>query len=170
MKVSKMKTVALSVPLHHPFTTPTGVMHNTVNPVIVQLTTDDGLEAFGLAFTWNNRQVKSLRACIDDLEDIIIGQDIFRYAEAWQKLYDATAHMGHQGYPIYALSATDSALWVLKAKALGMPLAHLLGGFRDKVPAYASHLLWRNWSLDDLQRGAASSRRKRLQDDEDEDG
>jgi L-alanine-DL-glutamate epimerase-like enolase superfamily enzyme len=62
--------------------------------------------------------------------------------------------MGHRGYGIYALSAIDSALWVIRAKALGMPLSRLLGGYREKVPAYASHMLFRNWSLDDLQKDA----------------
>jgi L-alanine-DL-glutamate epimerase-like enolase superfamily enzyme len=126
-----------------------------VSTVIAQLTTDDGLEAFGLAFAWNDRRIKSLRASFEDLSDIVIGQDIFRWAEAWQKLYDGSRHMGHHGYGIYALGAIDTALWGLRAKALGMPLAHLLGGFRERVPAYASYLLFRNWSLDELQRDAA---------------
>jgi L-alanine-DL-glutamate epimerase-like enolase superfamily enzyme len=155
MKVSNMKSVALSVPLDRPFIGSRQQLREKTNPVIVQLTTDNGLEAFGLAFAWNDRQVKSLKSCVEDLEEIIIGQDVFRGAEAWQKLYNATRHMGHHGYGIYALAAIDTALWVLRAKALGMPLAHLLGGFRERVPAYASHKLFRNWNLDELQRDAA---------------
>jgi L-alanine-DL-glutamate epimerase-like enolase superfamily enzyme len=118
------------------------------------LIADDGLDAFGLTFAWNDRQVKSLKACIDDLADVIIGQDVFRGAEAWQKLFYSTGHMGHSGYGIYAVAALDSALWVLRAKALGKPLAYLLGGFRNRVPAYASHLLFRNWTIDELQKDA----------------
>ncbi|MCK4788783.1 MAG: mandelate racemase/muconate lactonizing enzyme family protein [Desulfobacteraceae bacterium] len=156
MKIGKIKTVALSVPLERPFTGQRQQPRERINPVIVQLTTDEGLEAFGLAFAWNDRQVKSLKASIEDLEYIIIGQDVFHWAEAWQRLYNATRHMGHHGYGIYALAAIDTALWVLRAKALGRPLAHLLGGFRQRVPAYASHLLFRNWSLDELQRDAAA--------------
>jgi len=64
--------------------------------------------------------------------------------------------MGHQGYGIYALSAIDTALWCLQAKALGMPLARLLGAYREELPAYASHMLFRNWSLDELQKDAAA--------------
>ena len=143
-----MITTALSIPL-----VSRGV---NVNPILVQLVTDDGLEAFGLAHAMLDRGVKSLKACIDDLKETIIGQDIFRWAEAWQKLWQDTGRMGHGGYGIYALSAIDTALWCLQAKALGMPLARLLGGYREEVPAYASHLLFRNWSLDELQKDAAS--------------
>jgi len=156
MKVVKMKTSALSVPLTWPFTGGRQQPRERINPVIVELTTDDGLEAFGLAFAWNDRRVNSLKASIDDLEDVVIGQDVMRWAEAWEKLFNATRHMGHHGYGIYALSAIDTALWCLRAKALGLPLASLLGGYRSEVPAYASHLLFRNWSLDELQRDAAS--------------
>lgn len=156
MKISKMRTVALSIPLDRPFKGVRQQPRERINPVIVQLTADDGLEAFGLAFAWNDRQVKSLKASVEDLEEIVIGQDVFRWAKVWQRLYDGTRHMGHHGYGIYALATIDTALWVLRAKALGMPLAHLLGGFRERVPVYVSHLLFRNWSLDELQRDAAS--------------
>ena len=156
MKIAEMNSVALSVPLKRPFLAPRQEFRERINPVLVQLKTEEGLEAFGLAFTTGDRRVKSLKASIDDLKEIVIGQDIFRWAEAWQKLWGATRHMGHQGYGIYALSAIDTALWCLQAKALNMPLARLLGGYREEVPAYASHLLFRNWSLDELQKDAAS--------------
>ncbi len=155
MKVSQMKTVALSIPMEHPFVAPTGAMFARINPVIVQLTMDEGLEGFGICFANMDTRVKSLKAIVDDLGPVVVGQDILRSNEAWQKLWMATANMGHQGYPIYALSAIDSALWMLRAKALNIPLATLLGGFREKVPAYASYVLWRNWTIDQLQKDAA---------------
>lgn len=153
VKVSNMKTVALSIPCSYPST---GAINARINPVIVRLTADEGLEGFGICFSNNDRQVKSLKACLDDLEEIVLGQDVFRFAEAWQKLWAATNRMGHQGYPIYALAAIDSALWMLRAKALNLPLATLLGGFREKVPVYASHYLWRYCTIDQLQKDAAS--------------
>lgn len=156
MKIAQMETVALSMPLPIPFLGPRQEFRERIDPVLVQLKTEDELEAFGLAYTAGDRRVKSLKACIDDLKEIVIGQDIFRWAEAWQKLWEATRHMGHQGYGIYAFSAIDTALWCLQAKALGMPLARLLGGYREEVPAYASHMLFRNWSLDKLQKDAAA--------------
>jgi L-alanine-DL-glutamate epimerase-like enolase superfamily enzyme len=154
MKVTDMVTTPLSVPIPWPFIS--GNMADRANPVVVQLFTDEGLEGIGLAFAWNDRRVKSLKACIDDLKETVVGQDIVRWAEAWQKLWDGTWWMGHQGYPIYALSAIDTALWDLRGKASGLPVSRLLGGYRDEVPVYASHLLFRNWSLDQLQKDAAS--------------
>jgi L-alanine-DL-glutamate epimerase-like enolase superfamily enzyme len=151
-----MQSTLLSIPLDRPFIGQRQLPRERINPVIVQLTADDGTEAFGLAFAWNDRQVKSLKASIDDLAYLVIGQDVFRWAEAWRRIYSGIRHMGHHGYGIYALAAIDTALWVLRAKALRMPLAHLLGGFRDRVPAYASYKLFRNWTIDELQNDAAS--------------
>ena len=40
-------------------------------------------------------------------------------------------------FPLYALGLVDVALWDLAAKA-ALPLWQLLGGFRERIPAYAS--------------------------------
>ncbi len=148
MKVAQMTTTALSLPV--------ASRGWNINPILVQLVTEEGLEAFGLAYAMQDHGVKSLRACIEDLKETVIGQDIFRWAETWQKLWQNTGRMGHGGYGINALSAIDSALWSLQAKALGMPLSRLLGGYREEIPVYASHLLWRHHSIDQLQKDAAS--------------
>ncbi len=157
MKVTQMKTTPLAVPRDNPSLNPTtGVVVSMTYPVLVELKTDEGLEGWGICFTHNPKQVSALKACVDDLEEVVIGQDVARFTEAWQKLWNASGHMGHQGYGIYAVAAIDSAMWMLRAKALNMPLAHCLGGFRDKVPSYASQSLWRNWTIDGLQKDAAA--------------
>ncbi len=154
MKVTRFKVTPLSVPMDYPFASPVGGMNAINNPVIVQLYTDDGAESFGICTSSNNSRVKSLVACIEDLAPAIVGQDVARINEAYEKLWAATRTMGRAGYGIMALSAIDNALWVLRAKMLNLPLSTLLGGYRDKVPAYCSYLLWRNWTMDQLQKDA----------------
>lgn len=157
MKINKMKSMLLSIPVPQPVRQPSPM--KTINPLIVQLTADNGLEAFGLAVVPNEPYAKSLKVIVETLREIIIGQDVFRPAEAWQKLYGGTGWMGHNGYGgygMYAIAAIDTALWSMRAKALGIPLCQLLGGYRERVPVYASHLLFLNWNLDELQKDAAS--------------
>ncbi|MBM2824482.1 MAG: mandelate racemase [Dehalococcoidales bacterium] len=155
MNIARVEVIPLSVPIDYPFRNPRFGLSEKLTVAIAKVTTDDGLDAFGVTFTWVAGHIKSLVASIDDLGATIIGQDVMRPAEAWQKIYAATIHMGHSGHSLYALSALDSAIWVLKAKALNQPLYQLLGGYRDKVPAYASYLLWRDWPIDRLQKDAA---------------
>ena len=155
MKVVKMHTTLLSLPLNLRMFF--GNTKPRINPVIVQLMTDEGLEGFGLAYAFNDSQINSLKASIDDLEEVVIGQDISRWAATWNDLHTALKHAGQWGgYGINAIGAIDIAFWDLRAKALKLPLARLLGGFRDKVPAYASNWLWEFLSIDELQKQAAS--------------
>ena len=52
---------------------------------------------------------------------------------------------GRYGITIFALSGLDIALWDIAGKAAGLPLHRLLGGAgRDKLPAYASLLKYRD--------------------------
>jgi L-alanine-DL-glutamate epimerase-like enolase superfamily enzyme len=152
MKVTDLKTIPLSIPMERPFSHQ--APRNRINPIVVELRGDDGTEGLGLAFTWNDKQVSPLVASIEDLREVIVGQDVLRHEEAWLKLWRATRHMGHTGYGIYALSAIDMALWELKAKALGVSVADLLGACRREVPAYASHKLFRPWTMEELQKDA----------------
>ncbi|MFC1941859.1 mandelate racemase/muconate lactonizing enzyme family protein [Chloroflexota bacterium] len=157
MKISKMNTIALSIPMpvREVFGKP-GVK-GKANPVIVQLTTDEGLEAFGIAYALDDFQVNSLKASIDDLEAVVIGQDISRWAATYKDLQIALRHTGQWGgYGVNAMAAIDTAFWVLRAKALGMPLSRLLGGFRDEVPVYASDVLREFSSIDEIQKEAAA--------------
>ena len=47
-----------------------------------------------------------------------------------------------------ALAAIDIARWDIRGKAFNLPLASLIGGFRTRVPTYASGALMRNFPLD----------------------
>ncbi len=158
MKISKMTSVLLAIPMPKPVGRHKDepLSAKIMYPLIVQLTADNGLESFGLVVTGpNDRYVKSLKAIVDSLGEIMIGQDVHRWAAAWQKLCDATRHMANSGYGMLAVAAIDTALWSMRAKEHEIPLGYLLGGFRERVPVYASHRLFRNWTIDELQKDSA---------------
>src|SRR5262249_9730379 len=66
------------------------------------------------------------------------------------KLRQAAGSSGPAGLFTLALSAIDTALWDIRGKVLGVPVAKLLGGVRDRAPAYASGALMRTLSLDEV--------------------
>ena len=66
----------------------------------------------------------------------LIGEDPSDIRRIWNKLAWAGASAGRSGLATQAVAAVDIALWDLKAKRAGLPLAKLLGAHRDSVACY----------------------------------
>ena len=80
----------------------------------------------------------------------IVGQDPFDREKIWRDLnHRQRLNMGTMSDQL--LMAVDLALWDLAGRSVSLPVYKLLGGFRDKVPAYASTMCG-----DDLEGGLAT--------------
>ena len=71
-----------------------------------------------------------------EIANNLIGEDPNDIARLWDKLVWAGASVGRSGLSTQAIAAFDIALWDLKAKRAQLPLAKLLGAFRDSVQCY----------------------------------
>jgi L-alanine-DL-glutamate epimerase-like enolase superfamily enzyme len=71
-----------------------------------------------------------------EIAPVLIGEDPNDIAKIWDKLVWAGASVGRSGLSVQAIAAYDVALWDLKAKRAGLPLAKLLGAHRDSVRCY----------------------------------
>ena len=72
------------------------------------------------------------------LSDVVSGWNALDVAGANEAMTRALRNVGRPGVGAMALSAADIALWDLKARLLGLPVASLLGRARDDVPVYGS--------------------------------
>ncbi|NAZ87359.1 L-talarate/galactarate dehydratase [Kineococcus indalonis] len=103
--------------------------------LFAEVSTEAGLE--GVGFGYSKRaggpaQFAHAREVAADL----IGEDPSDTGRLWTKLVWAGASVGRSGAATQALAALDIALWDLKAKRAGLPLAKLLGAHRDSVRCY----------------------------------
>ncbi len=117
--------------------------------VVVKLATKDGIEGLGVSF-FGAGLTGALKVAAEDLGALTVGENPHEVERIADKLRQAAGTSGPGGIFTLALSAIDTALWDIRGKALGLPVAKLLGGYRDRVPAYASGALMRTLSLDDV--------------------
>lgn len=90
----------------------------------------------GLGWTYHAAAAATL---VDDvLRDAVVGRDALDVEGAWAAMVVAIRNFGRPGIVSAAIAAVDVALWDLKARLLGVPLASLLGMVRDGVPVYGS--------------------------------
>ncbi len=90
----------------------------------------------GLGYTYASSAARDV--ILGKLEDEVCGLDALDVAGAWKKMVRSVRNLGLPGVCACAISAVDTALWDLKAKLLGLPLAKVFGQVRDEVPLYGS--------------------------------
>lgn len=98
----------------------------------VEVETDEG--EVGRAFA-GEREAPAIEGPI---RDRIMGEDPRNAARLWHAMFTGWRKPVVKGDAISAIGAVDNALWDLRGKLLGLPVFQLLGGFRDRVPAYAA--------------------------------
>jgi len=154
MKIKKIHSQVVRVPLDEPLAggPPYARSHNQF--VILTLETDaDGIQGLGVSF-FGGMLSATVKYAIDQLGELVIGDDPLRIEAVTQKLRSTAASAGPSGILTLAISAIDMALWDIKGKFLDQSLSAMLGGLRDRVPTYASGALVRAYPLDHLEKAA----------------
>jgi L-alanine-DL-glutamate epimerase-like enolase superfamily enzyme len=155
MKIQQVKTNVVRLPAEEPLVNAPVAGSMMREYVTVQVMTDDGIEGIGVT-GFGGKIMRALKGAVDDFAELVKGDDPLRHEAIGAKLRTASASCGPQGVAMLALAAIDIALWDIRGKACGLPVARLLGGLRDKVPAYASGALMRTSPLKDVERAAAA--------------
>ena len=157
MKITHVTTRLVRTPADNPLTPDIAPGSATRDFVTLELGTDQGPVGVGLTF-FGGALSGALRQAVDGLARLTIGEDPLRVEAVTAKLRQAAGSSGPGGIFTLALSAVDMACWDLKGKALGQPVARLLGGHRDRVPTYASGALMRPQAVDSLAKTGARLR------------
>jgi hypothetical protein len=91
-----------------------------------------------LGIGWSYAAAAAADVVTDVLASVVGGRSALDVAGAAEAMARAVRNIGREGIAATAISAVDIALWDLKARLLGLPLASLLGRARDDVPVYGS--------------------------------
>jgi L-alanine-DL-glutamate epimerase-like enolase superfamily enzyme len=132
-RVASVEAFARTIPTDEPESDAT-LEWDSTTIVVVQAHAGDAL---GLGYTYTHDA--AVRLIEDKLAPSVLGIDPTRdTSHAWHEMGDLLRNVGRPGLGFMALSAVDIALWDLKARLLGRPLADLLGAVRDEAAVYGS--------------------------------
>jgi L-alanine-DL-glutamate epimerase-like enolase superfamily enzyme len=124
--------------------------------LFAEITTEQGFE--GLGFSYSKRAGGPAQyAHAKEVAQTAVGEDPYDIAKLYTKLLWAGASVGRSGVATQALAAIDIALYDLKAKRAGLPLAKLLGAHRDSVRTYNTSGGFLNASIEEVKERASRS-------------
>lgn len=111
----------------------------TAEIVIVEVATDTDIRGLGFASGTSGTGALIVDVVEQFFAPLLIGQDPLLTETLWQRLFhEAIPRRGGEGLVRVCLSAVDFALWDIKGKQMGVPVATLLGGRREMIPTYAN--------------------------------
>ena len=123
MRITAIRLERLALPLDPPFYAAWDpVPRPSFEATIVRVETDAGLTGIGCGDTMSG---------FDDFVSLFVGRDPLAIARHVRTLETISFHAGRY-WPL------EAALWDLLGQVCGVPVATLLGGSSDAVPAYAS--------------------------------
>jgi L-alanine-DL-glutamate epimerase-like enolase superfamily enzyme len=106
------------------------------NATTLVLTKVEAAGATGIGYTYADASVVSLIE--GTLLGAVKGHDAFDISDCCMAMWHIVRNLGRSGLAACAIAAVDTALWDVKARALDLPLASLLGRCRNRVPIYGS--------------------------------
>lgn len=112
----------------------------------------------GVGFSYSKRAGGPAQyAHAKEVAENLLGEDAADIGRIYQKLLWAGASVGRSGVATQALAAIDIALWDLKAKRAGLPLAKLLGAYRDSVRTYNTTGGFLHLDVEEIKERASTS-------------
>jgi len=102
----------------------------------VQVFTDEGIEGNYMASAGGTGGRGLADTIVEEYKSFLIGRDPFDR----ELIIDSVVNRHTATVSMNAAGAIDVALWDIAGKATGLPIYKLLGGYREKIRAYASSL------------------------------
>jgi len=153
VKITQVTVNVLRVPVDRPYTAGGRTVDANWH-VLARITTSDGVGGFGYVVYPRPDLMTTIGHAARELGEHLIGMSVLEPEAAWERLARRGDWVGPGGLLHTALAPLDIAVWDANGKTLGQPLHRLLGGYRDRVPTYASDGMWVSLSPDELAAAA----------------
>jgi L-alanine-DL-glutamate epimerase-like enolase superfamily enzyme len=136
-EIASLECELYRVPLPVPLSDSSHGVMRDFELITVRVRDRDSAEGVGYTYTVGRNGGAVRDVLSREIAGMIAGLDADLIESVWNRVWWALHYGGRGGPVVLALSATDIALWDLKARRAGLPLWKLLGGYDRRVPCYA---------------------------------
>jgi L-alanine-DL-glutamate epimerase-like enolase superfamily enzyme len=138
MKITDVAVECYQAPLDPPISNGK-YTYATHDRCVVRVRTDEGVTGIGLGDggTGLHAAKEMIRATVESLRPGLLGEDPLNHERIWANMW-VPKLIGRRGFSTRVISSIDIALWDLKGKICGVPVAKLLGAHSQKLPAYVA--------------------------------
>ena len=150
MKITRISANYFQIPAHREMRD--AVRHfSRLDLVLARVETNDDVSGLGFTYSVFHHGAREIASFINhSLNELATGHDPRNHEALWHRMWRSTDWVARGGIAYLALAAVDIALWDIKSKLANMPLYRLLGGYRDRVPAYNTDGGWLNHTIEQL--------------------
>jgi L-alanine-DL-glutamate epimerase-like enolase superfamily enzyme len=155
VKITDVAVNVLRVPVDRPYVAGGRAVDANWH-VLARITTSDGVRGAGYIVYPRSDLMTTIAGAARGLGAHLTGMSVLAPEAAWDRLARRGDWVGPGGLLHTALAPLDIALWDAAGRTIGQPVSRMLGGYRDRLPVYASDNLWYSLAPDEL---AASAKR-----------
>lgn len=149
LTITSVEATPVALPLTKPIASALG-LYESMPGAVVTVRTSEGIDGFGFNLGLGGSAGRAVATYVtDELAPLAVGQDALSPDAVWHRMWAPNKARMRGGIGVWGLSAVDIAVWDVVAKAAGLPLHTLLGGYRRSVLAYGSGG-WLSLSDDEL--------------------
>jgi mandelate racemase len=136
LTIQSIRTVAVEVPMTYPLGTSAATLR-TAPLLLIDLETAEGITGHAYLFCYVPAAAAAISSMLDEVSRTVKGAPVAPI-ELWSRLSRRFTLIGVQGIVRMAMAGLDVACWDALAIAADKPLASLLGGMPQPIPAYNS--------------------------------
>jgi L-alanine-DL-glutamate epimerase-like enolase superfamily enzyme len=139
LKITGLETDLLRFPPGRPYSDAIHRFGPERGGVALRITTNAGITGWGYSsFGMIGGGPKVVQTILEtEIRPAVVGKDPAFVKKLRADMWSATEYHGVQGVAQFAIAAADIALWDILGKAAKLPVWKMLGGYRDRMPAYA---------------------------------
>jgi mandelate racemase len=136
LKIRAIRVRAVAAPMKRPLATSTGTV-SVAALALIDLQTDGGIAGRSYLFAVGKHNLAPIAKLVEAMAEMLRGDPVAPF-DIEKKLRQKYALLGVHNIVLFAMAGIDMAAWDALGRALGQPLARLLGAAPRPIPAYNS--------------------------------